>query len=121
MDQRVEGRGQVDEALVPHVQGKPDADMTISPGLQSRELIALSGFVLGEIAQWSLTMQRERLMKTVAKIIRHTKHPTFQFDEISEPGKLFTVIDERFTCIAITPSNVVRKYDYKYQPPKKSI
>ena len=45
-----------------------------------------------EIAQWSMTTLRERLVKIGAKIVRHSRSITFQMAEVMVPRGLFEKI-----------------------------
>ena len=45
-----------------------------------------------EIAQWSMTTLRERLVKIGAKIVRHSRPITFQMAEVMVPRGLFEKI-----------------------------
>jgi hypothetical protein len=45
-----------------------------------------------EVAQWSITTLRERLVKIGAKIIRHGRSITFQMAEVVVPRALFQQI-----------------------------
>ncbi len=50
VDQRREERGEVDKALLPHVQGQPDSPTTVRTGLQPGELLAENGVAPGDRA-----------------------------------------------------------------------
>ncbi len=45
-----------------------------------------------EVAQWSLTTLRERLVKTGARIVRHGRYVVFQPAEVAAPRALFAAI-----------------------------
>ena len=45
-----------------------------------------------EVAQWSLTTLRERLVKIGARIVRHGRYVVFQLAEVAVPRALFAVI-----------------------------
>ena len=45
-----------------------------------------------EVAQWSLTTLREKLVKIGAKVVRHGRYVTFQLAEVAMPGSLFEKI-----------------------------
>ncbi len=45
-----------------------------------------------EVAQWSLTTLRERLVRIGAKIVRHGRSITFQMAEVMVPRDLFQTI-----------------------------
>ncbi len=48
--------------------------------------------MLKELAHWSLTTLRERLVKFGAKVVRHGRYVTFQLAEVAVPRKLFRKI-----------------------------
>ncbi len=39
--------------------------------------------------RWSMTMQREKLVKIGAKVVRHGRDVTFQLGEVAVPRNLF--------------------------------
>src|SRR5258708_6625069 len=41
---------------------------------------------------WSLTSQREKLIKTGAKVVSHGRYATFQMAEVAVPRQMFTEI-----------------------------
>ena len=43
----------------------------------------------GEIAEWSLTSLREKVVKIGAKVISHGRYPVFQMAEVAVPRELF--------------------------------
>jgi hypothetical protein len=45
-----------------------------------------------EIAQWSLTTLREKLVKIGARIVRHGRYVVFQLAEVAVPRALFATI-----------------------------
>ena len=48
-----------------------------------------------EVAQWSLSTLRERLVKTGARIVRHGRYLVFQLAEVAVPRMLFATILRR--------------------------
>ena len=48
-----------------------------------------------EVAQWSLTTLRERLVKIGARIVRHGRYVVFQLAEVAVPRALFATILRR--------------------------
>ncbi len=42
-----------------------------------------------EVAHWSLTTLREKLVKIGAKVVRHGRYVTFQLAEVAVPRELF--------------------------------
>jgi Transposase DDE domain group 1 len=48
-----------------------------------------------EVAQWSLTTLREKLVKIGARIVRHGRYMVFQLAEVAVPRALFAVILRR--------------------------
>jgi len=56
------------------------------------------------IRRWSLTTLREKLVKTGAKVTRHSKYVTFQLAEVAVPRHLFAAILERIGRLAMQPS-----------------
>ena len=49
----------------------------------------------GEVAQWSLTTLREKLVKIGARIVRHGRYLVFQLAEVAVPRALFAAILRR--------------------------
>ncbi len=45
-----------------------------------------------EIKHWSLTIQRAKLIKIGAKVVRHGRYITFQMAEVAIPRPLFAEI-----------------------------
>ena len=45
-----------------------------------------------EVAHWSPTALREKLVKIGAKVVRHGLYVTFQLTEVAMPGSLFEKI-----------------------------
>jgi hypothetical protein len=45
-----------------------------------------------EIAHWSLTSLRERLIKIGAKMVRHARSVIFQLAEVAVPRRLWSAI-----------------------------
>jgi hypothetical protein len=48
-----------------------------------------------QVAQWSLTTLRERLVKIGARIVRHGRYVVFQLAEVTVPRALFAAILRR--------------------------
>ncbi len=48
-----------------------------------------------QVAQWSLTTLRERLVKVGARIVRHGRYVVFQLAEVAVPRALFAAILRR--------------------------
>src|SRR5690349_16774936 len=48
-----------------------------------------------EVARWSLTTLREKLVKIGARIVRHGRYVVFQLAEVAVPRKLFATILRR--------------------------
>jgi hypothetical protein len=46
----------------------------------------------GQVAHWSLTTLREKLVKTGARIVRHGRYLVFQLAEVAVPRALFAAI-----------------------------
>jgi len=59
-----------------------------------------------EVDHWSLTTLREKLVKTGAKVVRHSKYITFQLAEVAVPRRLFAAILDRITRLAMPPPGV---------------
>ena len=49
----------------------------------------------GEIAEWSLTSLREKVVKIGAKVIAHGRYLVFQMAEVAVPRELFRAILNR--------------------------
>ena len=47
------------------------------------------------VKHWSLTTLREKLIKTGARIVRHSRYVTFQMAEVAVPKTLFEQIPAR--------------------------
>ena len=60
----------------------------------------------GEIAQWSLTTLREKVVKIGAKIVVHGRYLVFQMAEVAVPWELFRGILHRIA--RLRPAAVVR-------------
>jgi hypothetical protein len=45
-----------------------------------------------QVAQWTLTTLRERLVKIGARIVRHGRYVVFQLAEVAVPRALFAAI-----------------------------
>ena len=56
-----------------------------------------------EMAQWSLTTLRERLVKIGAKLVRHVRQLVFQMAEVAVPKELFAQILQRIWALAPAP------------------
>ena len=56
-----------------------------------------------DVAHWSLTTLREKLIKIGAKVTRHSKNVFFQLAEVAVTRKLFAAILERIARLAIPP------------------
>ena len=48
-----------------------------------------------EVAQWTLTTLREKLVKIGARIVRHGRYHVFQLAEVAVPRALFAAILRR--------------------------
>ena len=48
-----------------------------------------------EVAQWSLSTLREKLVKIGARIVRHSRYVVFQLAEVAVPRALFAKILQR--------------------------
>ena len=47
---------------------------------------------LAQTERWTLTTLREKLVKIVAKVVRHGRYVTFQLAEVAVPKELFRKI-----------------------------
>src|SRR4051794_17735841 len=56
-----------------------------------------------EVAQWSLTTLRERLVKIGARIVRHSRYVVFQLAEVAVPRALFAEILRRIDRLRGSP------------------
>jgi hypothetical protein len=52
-----------------------------------------------EVAHWSLTTLREKLVKIGARIVRHGRYMIFQLAEVAVPRALFAAILRRIDCL----------------------
>ena len=57
-----------------------------------------------EVAQWSMTTLRERLVKIGARLVRHARSVTFQMAEVVVPRTLFQQILAAITALRPPPS-----------------
>jgi DDE family transposase len=48
-----------------------------------------------EVAHWSLSTLREKLVKIGARIVRHGRYPVFQLAEVAVPRTMFAAILSR--------------------------
>ncbi len=55
------------------------------------------------IALWTLSTLREKLIKIGAKVIRHARSITFQLAEVAVPRKLFEAILQQIYRLRILP------------------
>jgi hypothetical protein len=56
-----------------------------------------------EVAQWSLTTLREKLVKIGARIVRHGRYLVFQLAEVAVPRSLFAQILRRIDRLRGSP------------------
>jgi hypothetical protein len=61
-----------------------------------------------EVAQWSLTTLREKLVKIGARIVRHGCYVVFQLAEVAVPRALFAAILRRIDRLRVPPVAVAR-------------
>jgi hypothetical protein len=61
-----------------------------------------------EVAQWSLTTLREKLVKIGARIVRHGRYAIFQLAEVAVPRALFAAILRRIDRLRGPPVPVTR-------------
>ena len=59
--------------------------------------------VLGEIAAWSLTSLREKVVKIGAKVVAHGRYLVFQMAEVAVPQALFRRLLDRIAGCAHPP------------------
>jgi hypothetical protein len=57
-----------------------------------------------EVAQWSLTTLREKLIKIGARIVRHGRYVVFQLAEVAVPRALFAAILRRIDRLRGPPA-----------------
>jgi hypothetical protein len=56
-----------------------------------------------EVAQWSLTILREKLVKVGARLVRHGRYAIFQLAELAVPRSLFAEILRRIDRLRGSP------------------
>ena len=56
-----------------------------------------------DVAQWSLTTLREKLVKIGARIVRHGRYVVFQLAEVAVPRSLFAEILRRIGRLRGSP------------------
>ena len=57
-----------------------------------------------QVAQWSLTTVREKLVKIGARIVRHGRYVVFQLAEVAVPRTFFAEILRRIERLRLRPS-----------------
>ena len=57
-----------------------------------------------EVAHWSLSTLREKLVKIGARVVRHGRYVVFQLAEVAVPRSLFADILRRITLLRPKPS-----------------
>ena len=57
----------------------------------------------GAVEHWLLTTLREKPIKTGAKVVRLSKHLTFQLAEVAVPRELFAAILNRIQRFGVPP------------------
>jgi len=63
-----------------------------------------------DVGHWTLTTHREKLIKTGATVVRHSKYVIFQLGEVAVSRELFAPILERIKRFAMPPPSVGRAY-----------
>jgi hypothetical protein len=62
----------------------------------------------GEIAQWSLTTLREKVVKIGAKVIAHSRYAIFQMAEVAVPRELFgRILDRTAEAASARPGSML--------------
>jgi Transposase DDE domain group 1 len=56
-----------------------------------------------QVAQWSLTTLREKLVKIGARIVRHGRYMNFQLAEVAVPRSVFAAILCSIDCLRGSP------------------
>jgi hypothetical protein len=70
-----------------------DTPISIRP---AASVLERPSFLLpAEVAHWSLTTLRERLVKIGARMVRHGRHVVFQLAEVAVQRALFAAISRR--------------------------
>ena len=59
-----------------------------------------------QVAQWTLTTLREKLVKIGARIVRHGRYVVFQLAEVAVPRALFAAILRRIDRLRGSPMAV---------------
>ena len=62
-----------------------------------------------EVAQWSMTTLRDRLVKIGARIVRHARSVTFQVAEVAVPRRLFQRILAAIAALRPSPPAPTRR------------
>src|SRR5262245_35377632 len=86
MDQRGQGRDQVDAVVMPDVRGQRRAAPASCARLQSWEFLAHTG---DAGADQGLVADEERLIKIGAKVVSHGRYIAFQMAEVAIPRQMF--------------------------------
>jgi hypothetical protein len=60
------------------------------------------------VKRWPLATLRERLIKPVAKVVRHAKYVTFQLAEVSVPREVLAALLNRIRRFGVPPPMVRR-------------
>jgi hypothetical protein len=91
MDQRRQGRDQVDTAVVQDVRGQRRAAPASCARLQSCNFLRTLA-TPEPIKDWSLTSLKEKLIKISAKVVSHGRYIVFQMAEVAIPRQMFQEI-----------------------------
>ena len=94
VDQGGQERAALDAAVLPRLPGQRGAAAAVRARLQPGQLPAQLALP-DEVAQWSLTTLREKLVKIGARIVRHGRYVVFQLAEVAVPRALFAAILRR--------------------------
>jgi hypothetical protein len=88
MDQRGQGRDQMDAPFMPFVRRQRRPSPASRARLQSGNFLRTLA-TPEPIKYWSLTSLKEKLIKIGAKVISHGRYVAFQMAEVAIPRTLF--------------------------------
>ena len=104
MDQRGQVCAALDAAVLPFLPGQRGPATAVRARLQLANFLR-SLALPSEVAHWSLTTLREKLVKIGARIVRHGRYVVFQLAEVAVPRMLFAEILRRIDRLRESPSS----------------
>jgi hypothetical protein len=93
----------LDAAVLPYLSGQRRAAAALFALAYNLANLLRSLALPREVAQWSLTTLREKLVKIGARIVRHGRYVVFQLAEVAVPRALFAAILHRIDRLRPRP------------------